>query len=188
MAPRAGLSPRRVAVAAGDVADRDGLAALSLGDVAAELGVRPPSLYNHVAGLDGLRRELTVHALETLGTVVQGAAVGRAGPVALREIAHAIRDFARQHPGRYAATVPADEGDDRIRTASRAVVTTVLTVLAGMGLEGDDALHATRGLRSAVHGFVHLELHGGFGLDLDLDRSFERLVEDVITGIVARTR
>jgi hypothetical protein len=43
-------------------------------------------------------------------------------------------------------------------------------------LEGDDAIDAIRALRSALHGFVLLETGGGFGLPVDVDRSFERLV------------
>ena len=38
------------------------------------------------------------------------------------------------------------------------------------------AIDAARALRSALHGFVDLENHGGFGLPVDVDRSFERLV------------
>ena len=38
-------------------------------------------------------------------------------------------------------------------------------------------------LRSAIHGFVTLELGGGFGLPDDLDRSYDVLVEGTIAGI-----
>ncbi len=43
--PRAGLTPDTVAACAGDLADRDGYDRLSLAAVAAQLGVRLPSLY-----------------------------------------------------------------------------------------------------------------------------------------------
>jgi hypothetical protein len=49
--------------------------------------------------------------------------------------------------------------------------------LESFALQGEDALHATRGLRSLVHGFATLEAAGGFGLPLDCDESFRRLVE-----------
>jgi len=52
----------------------------------------------------------------------------------------------------------------------------VLSVLTGYGVEGDEALHATRALRSSLHGFVALEAAGAFGLPLDIEGSFERLV------------
>jgi hypothetical protein len=50
-------------------------------------------------------------------------------------------------------------------------------------LEEDEAIHALRGLRSLVHGFATLEISGGFGIPLDLDESFSRLVDLFITGL-----
>ena len=51
-----------------------------------------------------------------------------------------------------------------------------VAVLRGYGLDGDDAVDATRALRSALHGFVSLEQAGGFGLPVDVDRSYDQLV------------
>ena len=56
-------------------------------------------------------------------------------------------------------------------------------MLRGYGVEGDDALHATRYLRSTLHGFVALEAAGGFALDLDLNVSLDRLVAALDAGI-----
>ena len=49
-------------------------------------------------------------------------------------------------------------------------------MLAGYGLTGDDDIHAIRGLRALMHGFVSLEAAGGFAMPLDLDESYRRLV------------
>jgi Tetracyclin repressor-like, C-terminal domain len=59
----------------------------------------------------------------------------------------------------------------------------VLAVLASYGLHGDEALHAARGFRSAVHGFATLEVAGGFDIPLDLDESFDRLLRAFVTGL-----
>jgi len=40
-----------------------------------------------------------------------------------------------------------------------------------------------RVVRSALHGFVALELNGGFGMSLDLDESFDRLVDVLARGL-----
>ena len=48
---------------------------------------------------------------------------------------------------------------------------------------GDEAIHALRALRSVVHGFATLEAAGGFGIPLNLDESFRRLVELLIRGM-----
>ena len=51
------------------------------------------------------------------------------------------------------------------------------------GLVGDDEIDAIRTLRSGLHGFVALEAAGGFGLPLDVDRSFERLVDALVATL-----
>lgn len=59
----------------------------------------------------------------------------------------------------------------------------VLAVLRGYGLSGEEALHATRCLRSAIHGFASLVSLGGFGLPLDLGESFARLIGMLDQGL-----
>ncbi|MBK9180580.1 MAG: WHG domain-containing protein [Acidimicrobiales bacterium] len=175
--PRAGLTPALVVGEAALVADDVGYDHLTLAAVAQRLGVRLPSLYKHVDGLDALHRGLAVQATGELAAALSAAAVGRATGDALAAMANAYRTYATEHPGRYAATVRApDPADAEHVTASDAVLVVVLAVLAGYGLRGDDAIDATRALRSALHGFVALEAAGGFGLPQAVDRSFARLV------------
>src|SRR5664280_538675 len=83
----------------------------------------------------------------------------------------------RAHPGRYPLTqrVP-DAQDPEHLAAAELAVQTVVAALRGYGMGGDEAIDATRVARSALHGFVSLEIDGGFGLPQDVGRSFERLV------------
>lgn len=163
--------------------DERGADALSLSAVARELGVRTPSLYNHVDGLDGLRRDVRLRGLERLGDVLQRAAVGRSERDALAAVARAYRTFGREHPGLYALTLAGGYEDDPSAAAASRVVDTVLAVLRGFGLDGEDALHATRFLRSALHGFVALEQEGAFAMPIDRETSFERLLDATAAGL-----
>jgi AcrR family transcriptional regulator len=159
------------------VADEVGFERLTLAAVAERFGVAVPSLYKHVDGLEGLRRGLAVLAIRELGDAL-ARATRRTGSDGLRAMARAYRRYARAHPGRYAATLRApDPRDEQAGAAATEVLGTVLLVLGGYGLSGDDAVDAARALRSALHGFVALEALGGFGLPRDVERSFERLVE-----------
>jgi AcrR family transcriptional regulator len=183
---RRGLSRAAVVETAARLADRDGYEALTLGAVAAEVGVRPPSLYNHVEGLAGLRRELALAGLAELGERIRDAAVGRAGEDALLALAAAYRAYAREHPGVYRALQRAPEAaDDEMAAAGARVLEPVFAVLAGLDLEGEAGIHAARALRSAMHGFVELERVGGFGIDLDLDESYRFLIGAVAAGLRA---
>jgi AcrR family transcriptional regulator len=181
---RAGLDSARVIEAAAQIADEEGLAAVTLARVAAELGVRSPSLYNHVAGLDGLLRGVALVSLRELGSVLREAAVGRAGADALVAAARAYRAYALAHPGRYAAGVRAPDPDDAEHVEeATAVVGVMAAVLRGWELDEEATVHALRAWRSAVHGFVALEAAGGFGIPVDLDASFERLVASLAAGL-----
>jgi AcrR family transcriptional regulator len=182
--PRAGLNSERVVRAAGDLADERGYANLTLAALADSLGVRQPSLYKHIDSLDGLQRSVAIRAKRELGDVLARATVGRSGPDAVRAMASAYRHWVLGHPGRYAATVRAPSVDDpEDLQVSDAVVSVVLDVLGAFHLQGVAGIDAARTLRSALHGFVALESVRGFGLPRDSDRSYEFLVEVVISGL-----
>ena len=92
--------------------------------------------------------------------------------------------MAAEHPGlsRLTQAVPSEE-DPEWDQASDAIVEAVLAVLSGYGLEGDDAIHAARTIRSALHGFALLESEDGFGLRQDVDESFRFLVTTIDRGL-----
>lgn len=184
--PRAGLDRAAVARAAAALADAEGLDAVTFARLAGQLGVRPPSLYNHVANLDEVRRDIALLGVRELAARLARATAGKAGDPALIALATAYRQFAQEHPGRYAAVQRApDPADAELATVAGEVVAIVTDVLVAYGLQGDDAIHAVRGLRSALHGFVTLEGGGGFGMPLDVDKSFARLVRLFSAGLRA---
>jgi AcrR family transcriptional regulator len=183
--PRAGLDAAAVVDAAARLADADGLDSLTLARVAASLGVRAPSLYSHVEGVEDLRRRVGARGARELAGALGRAAAGRAGSDALFAVAGAYRAYAQVHPGRYAAAQRARElsGSDEAVAAAGEAVEVVLAVLHGYGIEGEDALHATRAIRAALHGFILLEAVGGFALDLSIDESFARLIATLDRGL-----
>jgi AcrR family transcriptional regulator len=182
--PRQGLDRARVVGAAAALADAEGLEAVTLARVAAGVGVRPPSLYVHVAGLGALRREIALLGLRELAGAMRGAAVGRSRDDALVAVARAYRAYALAHPGRYAATVRApDAADTELAAAAGEAVEVLAAVLRGWGLKGTDGIHAVRGIRAALHGFVEVERAGGFALATSVDESFERLVATLAAGL-----
>lgn len=186
MGRRPRLNRSKVVDAAVALVDRDGPEALTVAALADTVGVKPPSLYNHIDGLGALQAAVALRALAELGAKVERAAVGRSGPRALRAVALAYRDFALARPGLYALTQRSyeDAGAD-LQAAGRDVVEVLLAILEGYDLEGDDAVHAARCVRSALHGFVLLESGGGFGLALPVAESFERLLTLLDHGLRA---
>ena len=187
MSPRAGLDKERVVGAAAELLNAEGPTALNLNRLARQLSVQTPSLYNHVDGLPGLQRELALLNARSLGERLEQAAIGRSGAEALRAIAAAYRNYIKASPGVYMASLQASgnrpEANPELEAAEGRAVAVAMAVVASFGLSGEDGLHAVRGLRSLVHGFASLEVAGGFGLPLNLDESFHRLVEMFIHGL-----
>ena len=151
--------------------DREGWDALTINALAAQLGTKGPSLYNHVSSLDDLRRSVRKRVvgdiIEMLGTVGQG----RTRDDAVMVMAGAYRSYAHHHPGRYSAftRMPLEGGDDPEFTAvARAAAEPVIAVLASYGLDGENAFYAALEFWAALHGFVLLEMTGVMeGIDVD---------------------
>jgi AcrR family transcriptional regulator len=188
VSPRAGLNRAAVVEAAAALADEEGLEDLSLADLAGRLGVRKPSLYNHIAGVADLRRGLALVGIRELGRRLSRAAAGKAGDEGLFAIAEAYRLFVKQRPGLYEATVRSyrlyEPDDPELGAAEAETMGTVLAVLASCGIRGEeDAIHVARGLRSIAHGFATLENAGGFGMSLNPDESFRKLMRTFAGGL-----
>lgn len=184
--PRVGLTPEVVVRAAGRLVDRDGPEGLTLAALASELGVKPPSLYNHIGGIEDLERSVALAGVDLLAEALRDAAMGRSGPDALREAALAYRTVARAHPGMYALAQIARPHDEEYERRAQRAIEPVLAILSGYGIEGDDAIHATRVIRAALHGFASLETGQGFGIDLSVDETFEMMLRVLVDGLNER--
>ncbi len=187
MRTKAGLTTDKVVAAAAELADLNGADALTLSALAARLRIKPPSLFNHVSGMNALRRELRLLALRELADAMGAAAIGRSRGDAIRALGHAYRKFVKRRPGIYAETVRADEGgeskDSEINALATKIVAICVSALAGYGLSPRQEIHAIRALRSLAHGFVTLEMGGGFGLPITLDESYDWMLETFIRGL-----
>src|SRR5246127_2307246 len=168
--------------------DREGWDALTINALAAQLGTKGPSLYNHVNSLDDLRRSVRKRVvgdiIEMLGTVGQG----RTRDDAVLVMAGAYRSYAHHHPGRYSAftRMPLDGGGDPEFTAvARAAAEPVIAVLASYGLDGEDAFYAALEFWAALHGFVLLEMTGVMA-DIDVDAVFSDMVLRLAAGMQRR--
>jgi AcrR family transcriptional regulator len=186
-AGREPLTRKVVVQAAAQLVNSEGQQALTVNRLARELGVRPPSLYNHIESLADLWRELALLSTQALEKRLMHAAVGKSGISAVMALAEAYRAYIKEFPGLYLASLPAsgtlDTPDPRLTAVEDRIVQISFAVIESYGLNSQEAIHAVRALRSAIHGFTTLEIANGFGIPLDLDQSFRRLIEMVIRGM-----
>lgn len=176
---RAGVTVPRIVDVAMAVADRDGLDDLTLAAIAAELGIRVPSLYKHIPNLEAV---VTLHAercREQLADVMGAAIQGLSGQAAVEALANGIRTWALAYPARYGATV---KGQVAGIEPSPATTRALAILMEAIGAKDEDitgeSIHQARALRSKLHGFIDLELRGGFGIPVDIDESFAWLVRN----------
>ena len=184
MSRRAGLDQEAVVEAAAKLVDEEGIEQLSLGRLAERLGIRTPSLYNHVAGLPGLKHDLALYCLRDVLNHLLRATIGKSHAEAIFAFANAYRAYAGETPGRYALTLQApDPGDRELQAIAQQIIEVALAILAPYKLGEEEAIHAIRGLRSIVHGFISLEGAGGFAMPVDLDASFHWLISVFVAGL-----
>jgi AcrR family transcriptional regulator len=159
---RAGLTTERVVRAGAELADEAGFGRVTPSELARRLDVKVASLYSHVKNADDLRTKIALLALDELADRAAAALAGRAGRDALVAFADVYRDYAREHPGRYAAAQLRLDPETAAASAGPRHAEMMRAILRGYDLTGPDETHAVRLLGSVFHGFVSLETQGGF--------------------------
>lgn len=159
---RAGLTPERLTLAGAELADEVGFEQVTVSALARRFDVKVASLYSHLKNSQELKTRIALFALEELADRASDAVAGRAGKDALAAFAEAYRGYAREHPGRYAAARL--RLDPETAAASAGVRHSQMTraILRGYDLPEPDQTHAVRMLGGVFHGYVSLELAGGF--------------------------
>ncbi|WP_336160677.1 TetR/AcrR family transcriptional regulator [Amycolatopsis sp. VC5-11] len=185
-----------------------GAQAISINAIAKQLGVSGPALYRYFSSRDELLNVLVIDAYHDLRDAM-ARALGAGAPdteARIRQLAAAYRSWAREEPHRYELLFKApfpgyDAHAKPLADAARALMGVVLGVLhdpdtAGKPYDNEEVLDARRAntenhqlavaLWSRLHGFVSLEIGGGFtAMGLDADALFETEVQ-VLTDRVRR--
>jgi AcrR family transcriptional regulator len=186
--PRPGLDRNKVVEAAAELVNEKGIHELTISSLAAKLKIQPPSLYNHISGMQDLLDELALVNSKLLAQRLGEAALGKSGEELFISAAQAFRDHVKSNPGLYMATLRSSALEAELHPALKAeddrIVQIGVTIMQSIGLHGQDAIHGLRGFRSMVHGFASLEISGGFGLPEDCDESFRRLVSGLLKGLL----
>ena len=181
------LTVERIVDAAAQILDDEGLDQLTTINVARRLGVTQPALYRHVDGLDELRSLVAVRGATKLSEQIAAAVAGRSGDEALFAAAQAYRANVRRHPARYLLQMRGTHlpAHDQAMEDAAAVVR---GVLSSYGLDEDQVRTTHVALRSAIHGFAHLEANGALGRRGDqADADFAAFIELFAAGLRTTT-
>ncbi|MFD9593192.1 TetR/AcrR family transcriptional regulator [Kitasatospora sp. NPDC059973] len=174
---RVGLTTERLTRAGAELADEVGFEQVTVSALARRFDVKVASLYSHVKSSQDLKTRIALLALEELADRGADALAGRAGKDALTALADVYRDYARQHPGRYAATRQPLTPEAATSAGGRHAEMT-RAILRGYDLTEPDQTHAVRLLGSVFHGYVSLELAEAFSHSApDSQESWTRILD-----------
>lgn len=187
MGRRKGPSLTRPQVVAAGVAVvcAEGADALGVSRVARELGIKPPSIYNYVDSGDELIRAVVIEANRQILEAFKDALRGVFNPSEqLRTLARTTRQWALEHGELYAlmGRVEPNNDDPEFAPILRDMLDLFARPFGQLGVPPQEHVHAIRGLRAAVHGFVLLENSGQFQLADNREASYDWLVEAVLRG------
>lgn len=188
MSPRAGLDTRTVIEAAAVLVDELGAEQLSLALLAQRLGVRKPSLYNHISSLAALKYQVVVQNKREVLAALKLALAEKSGMAAMFALTEAYRAYAQAHPGLYALgeQLHATEKDTELLTVEEEIFACVKTVVAPYQLSEEEINTAILGVCSIIEGFLSLELGGNLPPNLDRDQSFHQVIHAFLRGIVQK--
>ena len=177
--------------AAEAVLAREGLAGVTIRDVAAEAGVAPMGVYNRFGSKDGLIAALVMRSFDLLTEAVE--VPDEPDPLRrLRRSGQRYREFALSHPQHYTVIFLSSAGhgitethpevEEHARAAFEALVGHVVYAMQTGAVPEGDAFDLAQQIWATVHGAVALEL---FGMVLTEDPAvtYEHLLDLLEAGI-----
>lgn len=186
---KAGLDKDIILKTAADLADAEGIANVTLKALAEKLGVKPPSLYKHINGLEELNKALMLYGWKSLEKKVTRAAVGKSKEDAIRAIFYAYRDYVKEHPGVFEAMQWYNmyQSEENLQ-ATEEIVAVLFQVLSAYDLQEEQKVHIVRMFRVFLQGFLMVEIHGGFGNPVSITESFDFSLEILLNSIKNLTK
>ncbi|WP_304455408.1 TetR/AcrR family transcriptional regulator [Nocardiopsis sp. YSL2] len=179
---RAGLSAERLARAGAELADEVGFDQVTVSALARRFDVKVASLYSHVKNSQDLRTRIALLALEELADRGADAVAGRSGKDALTALADVYRDYAHEHPGRFAASQLRLDPQTAAASAGPRHTRMTRSILRGYDLAEEEQTHAVRLLGSVFHGYASLEMRGAFSHSApDSQESWSRAMDALDT-------
>ena len=161
---------------------------VSLHEVARRLGVKTPSLYNHIKNTKELRYEIFQYAIGQFVANQRAATANKRKDEAVRAFAEAYHTFAVENKGlfRLIMSIPSEE-DDRAKEVAIPLLETVVEILTDYGLTEESVAHWQRVLRAILHGFISEEDLGYFYYykSIDLKKSRDIAVQCFLDALHA---
>jgi len=153
------ITKEAVIQAASDIADTDGLNKVTLKVIAEKLGVRTPSLYNHIGSLDDLLREVAHKGMKAMNDEMLHAAIGNSGDLAIKSVSMAYFKYIIVHPGIYETIQWAHwHGNEETAEIFESYKLLLVKLILSCNLKMQKTDEILNLLTSVLHGYSSLQL------------------------------
>ncbi len=167
MSPRKKVNRQAIAEAAWQIVEADGSADLSMRTLAGKLGIKAPSLYDHVKNRDEVIALLQTRALEQFG---EGFA---AAGDSVREKVLFYREWALANPNIYPVVFQQFLQRELITPGLESqVLAQVVSAAGGSHIQA-------RAMWAQLHGLVDLQLQNRLPADADADATWEQVIRTI---------
>jgi AcrR family transcriptional regulator len=184
MVKKRNLTKEKITQTALLLADEIGLNQVTFPKIAEKLDIKYPSLYNHFSNMDDLKIEMTAYLLNKLNSKLMQRLIGKSGENAIREFAYVYRDFAFENKNAYGLimNIPSTE-DEEVTRLAKEWAGIIHQVLDFYIKDETHLIHKSRALRSLLHGFVSMHFLGYFQNPVNVEDSFQLMIDDFILSV-----
>lgn len=182
-----GLTKDIIVVEAVALIEEQGLDAFSLRALAARLGVRAASLYNHIANVDELYTAVGEKVMGRLRDVLVAAIADKQGDEAVWALAEAYYHFGKENPELYKTFIAMrNKEGEALSGAFKETLMPFYQALAVYHLSEQEVVAMHRMLRGLIHGYLMLQEAGYFSQPIiDPEASYRLAVQSCIDGLHA---
>lgn len=181
---RNGLDTNRIISRAAQMANEMGLENITLKMLADDLGVKSPSLYNHIDGLDDLKMQLMVYGWKQMEQRIIQAVIGISGYDAIQAGCYAFYEYATENPGVFDAMLWYNKFQNaETMEATKGLFSFLFKITASLNISEENCNHIIRTLRGFLEGFSLLVNNAAFGNPISIEESFALSVNVLIEGI-----
>ena len=168
---------------ASDMADRNGLHNVSLKAIAENLGIRTPSLYNHIGSLDELLREIAHSGMRTMNEKMIRAAIGKTGDSALKLVAVEYLNYMIEHPGVYEIIQWANwNGTEETAAINNEYISLLNAFIIPYNLEIESSREVLNMITGFIHGYTTLQLRYAFSNPDKVRKELSEAIDTLLLG------
>ncbi|MGX7352383.1 TetR/AcrR family transcriptional regulator [Enterococcus canis] len=180
------LSQEKIIRCARELAKEKDIQLLTFQDLAKELDIKAPSLYNHFKNMQEVRSGLTAMLLQELNETLRRALVGKSQGAALFSYAEIYQTFAYENQEVYELLINVPQmHDERLLEKTYETTDIIMQILEGYQLSKEERIHFSRQLRSLVHGYLSLRFMGYFTKEADVepDSSYQKMIQQFVADL-----